>query len=74
MDEWIQAVQKELGIEASLDHGSILDIARDAAHAIERKAAPITTYLLGFAVANGTDVKVAMQKIAELAKNWPSDK
>lgn len=74
MKEWIEAVQKELGINVNLDHELILDVARDAAHVIERKAAPVTTFLLGFAVAAGADAKEVTKKIAELAKNWPADK
>ena len=74
MDKWIEAVKKELGINVDIDHDSILDIARDAAHTIERKAAPVTTYLLGFAVAAGADAMEAAEKIAALAKNWPKDK
>ncbi len=44
MDQWIEAVKKELGLDAAIDKEMILNIARDAAHAIERPAAPITTY------------------------------
>lgn len=74
MEKWIEAVQKELDINVDLDHGSILDLARDAAHTIERKAAPITTFLLGFAVGAGADITHSREKIAELAKNWPDSK
>lgn len=71
MKEWIDAVQKELGLTAAIDETAILDVARDAAHTIERKAAPITTFLLGIAVAGGADAKDATEKIRALAKNWP---
>ena len=71
MKRWIDAVQKELDLAVEIDEGAILDVARDAAHTIERKAAPITTYLLGIAVAGGADAKEATEKIATLAKNWP---
>ena len=74
MDKWIEAVQKELGINIDLDHESILDVARDAAHAVERKAAPVTTFLLGYAVAAGADAKEVTKKITDLAKNWPDNK
>ncbi|MFZ2228578.1 MAG: DUF6457 domain-containing protein [Candidatus Nanopelagicaceae bacterium] len=74
MNEWIEQVKKELGLTIDFDTDSILDTARDAAHSVERKAAPVTTFLLGYAVANGADLATATQKIAELAKNWPSDK
>ena len=71
MDKWIEEVKKELGLSLDLDIESILDIARDAAHTVERKAAPVTTFLLGYAVAEGADIEAATNKIAELAKNWP---
>jgi molybdopterin-guanine dinucleotide biosynthesis protein A len=73
MDKWIKAVQKELAIDVHVDQDSILNLARDAAHTIERKAAPITTFLLGIAVAGGADQKAAAKKIALLADNWPVD-
>ena len=73
MDKWIDAVQKELGINVKVDQESILNLARDAAHTIERKAAPITTFLLGIAVAGGADPKEAARQIELLAGNWPVD-
>ncbi len=73
MDKWIDAVQKELGINVNVDQESILNLARDAAHTIERKAAPITTFLLGIAVAGGADPKEAAKQIELLAGNWPVD-
>lgn len=74
MDEWIEEVKKELGVTINFDIDSILDTARDAAHSVERKAAPVTTFLLGYAVATGADLESATKKIAEMAKNWPSNK
>ncbi len=73
MDQWIEAVKKELGLDAAIDKEMILNIARDAAHAIERPAAPITTYLIGFAVARGADAQVAAAAIEKLAKQWPTN-
>lgn len=74
MEKWIEAVQKELGIDVVVDEQMILDLARDAAHGVERKAAPITTFLLGIAIAGGADPKEAAKGIAELAGRWPTDK
>jgi hypothetical protein len=74
MNDWIAAVQKELGLDVSFDTDAILDAARDAAHAIERKAAPVTTYLMGVAAAQGASAQEIAAKIEKLAKNWPSDK
>jgi len=73
MNDWIAAVQKELGVDVSFDTDAILDAARDAAHAVERKAAPVTTYLMGVAVAQGANPQEIAAKIEKLAKSWPSD-
>jgi molybdopterin-guanine dinucleotide biosynthesis protein A len=67
MDEWIAEVKKALGLAVDVDVDLLLDLARDAAHNVTRPAAPITTYLLGIAVANGADPKMAAAKIQELA-------
>jgi len=74
MNDWIAAVQKELGLDVSFDTDAILDAARDAAHATESKAAPITTYLMGVAAAHGASPQEIAAKIEKLAKSWPSDK
>ena len=74
MNDWIAAVQAELDLNVSFDTDAILDAARDAAHATERKAAPITTYLMGVAAAQGANPQEIAAKIEKLAKNWPSDK
>ena len=71
MKSWVDAVKKELSLDVSVDVEALLDIARVAAHTIERPAAPVTTYLLGIAVAHGFDFNEACQKIDALAKEWP---
>src|SRR3546814_19084927 len=38
-----------LDIETELDEALVLDLARAAAHNVVRPAAPLTTYLLGYA-------------------------
>ena len=70
MDRWVEAVKKELGLEIEIDKDLILDVARDVAHAIERPATPVTTYLLGYAVARGADLNAAVSTIEKLAKQW----
>ncbi len=72
MQDWIDAVRRELGVSAEAEIDAILDVARDAAHAVERKAAPMTTFLLGHAIANGADMKESIAKLTALAKNWPA--
>ena len=58
LHDWIDELCDALDIEAEVDEALVLDLARDAAHNVERPAAPITTYLLGYAAAT------------ELAEKW----
>ncbi|HZD71377.1 MAG TPA: DUF6457 domain-containing protein, partial [Actinomycetes bacterium] len=55
MEEFIERIRSLLGPDApSVGEGEIeavLELARVAAHASERRAAPVTTYLIGMAVA-----------------------
>lgn len=71
MDAWIDAVKAELGLDLSVDIPAILDVAKVAAHSVERPAAPVTTYLLGVAAARGMDVSDATRRIEALAEGWP---
>jgi Domain of unknown function (DUF6457) len=72
MKAWIDAVTAELNLSANADVDVILDVARVAAHSVERPAAPVTTFLLGRAVAGGMDVNEAATKIQNLAATWPA--
>ena len=71
MDDWIDRVLAELGLTERPDVECILDVARDAAHGVARPAAPITTYLMGIAVAGGMRPQDVAQRIARLASDWP---
>lgn len=44
----------------------LLDLARDAAHQIERPAAPLTTYLVGVAVGRGASLAEATAQVVAL--------
>lgn len=59
--DWAAALAAELGIDQSLDVDRVLDLASDAAHAIMRPAAPLTTHLVGIAIgqAGGDPVRIA---------------
>ena len=67
---WINAVCEQLNLPPDVNVDVILDVARVAAHNVERPAAPVTTFLLGLAVAGGTDVNEAAAKIQNLASTW----
>ncbi|WP_369161754.1 NTP transferase domain-containing protein [Streptomyces sp. R02] len=77
LDEWISAVKDELGIDLDVDTGLLLDLARDAAHGVARPAAPLTTFLVGFAAARaGGDadaVAEAARKAVALARRWAEE-
>ncbi|MFF2651381.1 NTP transferase domain-containing protein [Streptomyces sp. NPDC058045] len=71
LEEWITAVKDELGIDLDVDTRALLDLARDAAHGVARPAAPLTTFLVGYAAAQhggGPEaVAEAARKAASLA-------
>ncbi|GAA2237823.1 NTP transferase domain-containing protein [Streptomyces amakusaensis] len=79
LDEWIIAVKDELGIELDVDTHLLLDLARDAAHGVARPAAPLTTFLVGYAAATAAPgqgpeaVADAARRAAALALRWEAE-
>ncbi|MCX4959333.1 NTP transferase domain-containing protein [Streptomyces virginiae] len=81
LEQWITAVKTELGIDLTVDTKTLLDLARDAAHGVARPAAPLTTFLVGYAAAHaaatGADpaqaVAEASRKAADLALRWADE-
>lgn len=67
LHDWIDELCDELDIEVEVDEGLVLDLARDAAHNVERPAAPITAYLLGYAAAQAGGDPVETERLAGLA-------
>lgn len=75
MNEWVTALGAELGVDVTdLDLQAILDLARDAAHEVQRPAAPVSTYLAGFAAgragASGAEAGEYCRKASEYALRW----
>ncbi|MDX3129643.1 NTP transferase domain-containing protein [Streptomyces europaeiscabiei] len=77
LDEWISAVKDELGIDLDVDITELLDLARDAAHSVARPAAPLTTFLIGYAAAKAEGgpeaVTEAARKASALALRWADE-
>ncbi|MFJ3495048.1 NTP transferase domain-containing protein [Streptomyces sp. NPDC086091] len=77
LDEWISAAKDELGIDLDVDTGLLLDLARDAAHGVARPAAPLTTFLVGYAAARAGGcpeaVAEAARRAAALAQRWAQE-
>jgi hypothetical protein len=50
LDAWADELSTALDVDpAATDVQLVLDLARDAAHAVTRPAAPLTTFLVGLA-------------------------
>jgi Domain of unknown function (DUF6457) len=74
LHDWIDELCDALDIETEVDEALVLDLAKVAADNVVRKAAPITTYLLGYA-AGGSDADVEeierlAAKAQALAEQW----
>ena len=70
VEEWAPRLAAELGVDGEIDIEAILAIAGDVAHAVERKAAPVSAFVIGLAAgrAGGTpeDVAAAIRSTREL--------
>jgi hypothetical protein len=50
LNDWVDALAAELGLEdLDVEVQDVLDLAGDAAHAVTRLAAPLTTFIAGYA-------------------------
>lgn len=71
LDAWLRRVAAELGVDdVALDDDAVhtlLDLARDAAHQIDRPAAPLTCFLVGLAVGRGASLGSAAATATRLA-------
>lgn len=74
MHDWVNTVRLALQVEGPCDVDLILDTTKDVAHHVERAAAPVTAYLLGYAVGRGADPQEASELVRELALGWREQK
>ena len=74
LDDWTDALCAELGLNPQdLNQKTVLNLARVAAHAVDRPAAPLTAYALGVAVGRGEPLAETAAKLQQLARGWPTD-
>lgn len=79
LHDWIDELCDVLDVEAEVDEGLILDLARTAADNVEKVAAPVTAYLLGVAAgargAGPDEVERLAARAQALAEGWdkPAD-
>jgi hypothetical protein len=74
LHDWIDELCDALDVELDVDESLILDVAREAAHNVERPAAPVSTFLLGYAVARSDGDPDELDRLAgaalDLAHRW----
>jgi hypothetical protein len=67
LDEWTAALLAELGVDLEVDVDGVLDLAGVAAHSVARPAAPLTTFLVGYAAALRGGGAETVRELSEVA-------
>lgn len=75
MHRWLLETGDALGVDPdAMDVELLLDMARDVAHGVARPAAPLTAYLIGYAVARGGGdhdaLEQAVRDVTARAVEW----
>ena len=72
-DTWIADIAAALGVDPDVvDIPALLNLARDVAHGVERKAAPLSTFVVGYAAGvQGADVVKVAQLIEQVQLMCP---
>lgn len=71
LDAWVVRLADALGVDAAeVPTAALLDVTRDAAHGVTRPAGPVTTFLLGIAVARGMDFDEATATTRQAIDGW----
>ena len=65
---WVADLQRELGIDVPIDVMDLLELARVAAHQIARPAAPLTTFVVGYAAGAQGGGVAAVEAAANAAR------
>lgn len=69
-EEWIDELCEKLSIDPNeVDVDGLLELSREAAHGIERRAAPVTTYIVGVAVGAGADAEDVLARVSGLLED-----
>lgn len=64
LERWVEDLAAALDLaETEVPIGLLLDLTRDAAHGVTRPAGPLTTYLVGLAVAQGASIDDAAARV-----------
>ncbi|WP_375000689.1 DUF6457 domain-containing protein [Aeromicrobium sp. CTD01-1L150] len=68
IEDWWKQLCAELGVAAPADPAAILDLAATAAHQVVRPAAPLTTFLVGYAAGLAGGGEQAVQRAHSTAQ------
>src|SRR3954451_20504545 len=77
LDDWVTKLSQEIGVKPDdVAISEILDLARDAAQAVARPAAPITTFIVGYAAGlrgggRDTIAQTVREALAAIAAEMP---
>jgi hypothetical protein len=73
LKQWLTTLSAELKTtDVTMDDDAVrtlLDLARDSAHEVERVAAPLTTFLVGIAVGRGAALSTSAATATTLLLN-----
>ena len=77
LQDWLATLLRELGLDDAVDIRLLLDLSREVAHAVERPAAPLTTYVVGLAVARepvgGRTTAELAERVSALVATWSQE-
>lgn len=78
LTSWAETLTDELEVSLTVDVAGVLALAADAAHSVIRPAAPLTTFIVGYAAglaaAGGTSPDVAVKQATEVARRMCSER
>ena len=63
--DFVEELKRALELDIDIDNRLVLDVAREATHLVERPAAPVSTFLLGYAAAQAGGSREEVQRLAE---------
>ena len=70
---WWDALAAELGIAPDADPEALLDLAGTAAHSVVRPAAPLTTFLVGYAAGRADAGRAELAALVQRAERAAED-
>jgi hypothetical protein len=83
LDDWLATLSTHLGVALPPELvDPVLNLARDAAHNVLRPAAPLSTFVAGYAAGleasaasggtDSSDILATIERARLLAQNWPA--